>query len=194
MSIEDRRNRERQRRRDEILEAAWGVAASQGWGSFSMERVAAEAELGRATLYSYFRSIDDLVLAMAEQSLDDLGRRLETAERLADALDVPVRFAQQRRAAFALLFPQAEDSRPHLSNPQLQLVRAEAHELLLRLRRLVDANDGTLPEDATDAAAFVAGISLAGAMIPELSQSTTRRHRWQGFCLQATKSDKGPSQ
>ncbi|HEX2878492.1 MAG TPA: helix-turn-helix domain-containing protein, partial [Polyangiaceae bacterium] len=65
MGISERRERERERRRQDILLAAWEVAEELGWGPFSVEQVAARAELGRATIYSYFPSLDALVVALA---------------------------------------------------------------------------------------------------------------------------------
>jgi hypothetical protein len=44
--------------------------------------------------------------------------------------------------------------------------------------------------DTRDAAAFVEGICLASALVPELRSNTTLRHRWHAFCLHA---DKRPS-
>mgnify|MGYP000328900482 CR=1 FL=1 len=68
MGIADRRSRERERRQRDILDAAWLVAEEVGWATFSVERVAAKAELGRATVYGYFESLDHLVEAMAPAS------------------------------------------------------------------------------------------------------------------------------
>jgi AcrR family transcriptional regulator len=181
MGIAERRERERAQRRRDILEAAWEVAEEQGWVTFSVERVAAKAELGRATEYGYFESLEALVLELARQALEQLSERVASAERLADALDVPVRFRQTRPAAFALLFPPAEDPRPAFSTHELEALRVEGRQLIGRLQKL--ARRASLPEDARSAEAFFSAISLAGAVVPELSSSTTLRRRWQDFVL-----------
>src|SRR5262245_28349380 len=80
MGIAERRERERERRRQEILEAAWSVAKSGGWPQFSVERVAAVAELGRATIYGYFPSLEALVAAMADEALQQLSERTTKAQ------------------------------------------------------------------------------------------------------------------
>ncbi len=183
MGISERRAREREQRRGEILEAAWEVARETGWAGFSVERVASRAELGRATVYGYFESLEALVREMAGQALADLSERTAAAEGLAEALDVPVRFAQAKPAAFGLLFPPAIDPRPAFSNDQLEAIRSDAQQLIGRLRRLASRSGATLPEDAKSAAAFLAGISMAAAVVPELSASTTLRRRFQDFCL-----------
>jgi AcrR family transcriptional regulator len=183
MGISERRAREKEQRRADILRAAWQVAEKASWTGFSVERVAAEAELGRATVYGYFDSLEVLVLEMSREALRDLSARVAAAVGLAEALDVPVRFAQSNRAAFSLLFPAAPDPRPAFSTAALAELQAEARQLIGRLQRLADRSGATLPEDSRSAAAFVAGIAMAGAVVPELSESTTLRRRWQDFCL-----------
>jgi AcrR family transcriptional regulator len=184
MSINDRRNRERERRRQDIVDAAWAVAEEVGWPTFSVERVAARAELGRATVYGYFESLDALLEAMAEAALTTLSDRVAEAQGLPDALDVPLRFSQRNPAAFALLFPQgAVDARPAFSTAGLARARAEARQILGALHRLGSQSRAALPEDAATAQAFLAGIAMAGVAVPELSSSTPLRRRWQDFCL-----------
>lgn len=182
MGIAERRERERERRRREIMDAAWSVAAS-GWSVFSMERVAAKAELGRATIYGYFPSLEALVAAMAEEALQDLSNRTTQAQGLADALDAPVRFSQANPAAFALLFPPAADTRPMFASAELARLRDEAQQMVRALRTMAAKNGAQLPEDAASAEAFLAGIAMAGATVPELRSNTPLRRKWQEFCL-----------
>jgi AcrR family transcriptional regulator len=183
MGIAERRAREREQRRGEILRAAWEVAEEAGWAAFSVERVATQAELGRATVYGYFESFEVLVLELARQALTDLSERVGRTDGLAEALDVPVRFAQARPAAFALLFPPGADPRPAFSNDKLSEVRTEAQQIVGRLQRLAARSGKTLPDDARSAAAFLAGISIGAAVVPELRASTTLRRKFQDFCL-----------
>jgi AcrR family transcriptional regulator len=188
MGIAERRAREREQRRAEILGAAWEVAEQTGWAGFSLERVAVHAELGRATVYGYFESFDALVLELARDALGELTKRVATTEGLAEALDVPVRFAQKRPAAFALLFPPANDPRLAFSNERLEEFRAEARQLVGRLQRLAARSKKSLPEDARSAAAFLAAISIGAAVVPELRASTTLRRKFQEFCLRDEES------
>lgn len=191
MGIAERRERERERRRREILDAAWSVAETGGWPAFSMERVAAAAELGRATIYGYFPSLEALVAAMAEEALQNLSTRTSHAQGLAEALDAPVRFSQASPAAFALLFPHAADPRPIFSSPDLLRLRDEAQQMVRALRRLAAKAGAALPEDAGSAEAFLAGIAMAGATVPELRASTPLRRKWQEFCLSLEASPTG---
>lgn len=183
MGIAERRERERERRRQDIVQAAWQVAENVGWGTFSVEKVAAHAELGRATIYGYFESLEQLLLTMAGEALEEFSKRVADAPGLPEALDAPVRFSQARPAAFALLFPPAMDLRPPFASEGMKDLRQQAQQIIGRLSRLASKAGAALPDDAQSAATFIAGISLAGAVIPELRSSTPLRRRWQDFCL-----------
>jgi AcrR family transcriptional regulator len=187
VGINERREREKEQRRKDILTAAWAVAEDVGWATFSVERVAAQAELGRATVYGYFDKLEVLVQAMAEEALEMLSNRVAEAEGLPEALDVPLRFAQQHAAAFALLFQEgAADARPEFSDDNLGDARREARQILGALHRLATRSSATLPENAAEAQAFVAAVAMAGVAVPELRDNTPLRRRWQDFVLAVT--------
>lgn len=189
MGIEERRTKEKERRQREILAAAWQVADTVGWAEFSIEKVAARAELGRATVYAYFDSLSCLLESMAAEALSQFSAELAIASGLEAALDVPVRFAQQSPCAFGLLFPPNDSVVRSLSTPQIIELRQRARGCLRALARLASHDRFALPNDARDAAAFVEGICLASALVPELRASTTLRHRWHAFCLHAGARD-----
>ena len=91
MGVADRRERERQKRRQHILEAAAEVFSERGMDGASMDAIADRAELGKATLYYYFRTKEDLhaaviaaaaerffvVLASVRSSLEHLHEMVE---------------------------------------------------------------------------------------------------------------------
>jgi AcrR family transcriptional regulator len=148
-----------------------------------VEKVAASAELGRATVYGYFVSLEELIATMAEEVQLDVAEQLTRAAGLAEALDVPVRLSQKRPAAFALLFPPSIDLRPAFDSERVRVARQRARQAMVRLTRIASRSGASLPGDLTEAAAIVSGVSLAGAVIPELQSSTPLRRRWQEFCL-----------
>jgi AcrR family transcriptional regulator len=182
MGIAERRAREREQRRKDILAAAWEVADRVGWARFSVEQVAAEAELGRATVYGYFASQNELIVAMAREALQTLSDKLAAAPALREALDVPVRFAQANPPAFALLFPSDEAQNRQFASSELEQICVRARELVARLVRLAERSDCKLPS-AANATAFLSAVAMAGVLVPELRASTTLRRRWQDFCL-----------
>ncbi len=82
MTVAKRRQREREERRAAIIAAAEGVFLSKGFESATMEQVAGRAQLSKGTLYLYFKSKDELFLAMSLRVLNQLVERLdELAEK-----------------------------------------------------------------------------------------------------------------
>ncbi len=60
MSLSERQQREKQHRIETILESAKHLFARKGFQETSMTDIARQAELGKATLYYYFKSKDDI--------------------------------------------------------------------------------------------------------------------------------------
>jgi len=64
MGISERREREKEKRRNDIVDAAERVFFSRGVDAATMDDVAAEVELAKATLYLYFNSKEELYMAI----------------------------------------------------------------------------------------------------------------------------------
>ena len=77
MGIEERKEREKQMRRQQIMDAAKKVFASKGFGRATMENIAEEAEFSPATLYLYFKNKDELCASLNLRMLQDLITRME---------------------------------------------------------------------------------------------------------------------
>lgn len=63
-----RRDRQILRKRQEILAAATRVFAEKGYASSTTKDIANEADLGESTLYNYFQSKRDILLAIIEEN------------------------------------------------------------------------------------------------------------------------------
>lgn len=77
--ITERRQEERERRRQEILDAAQELYAEIGWDAVTMDQIARRARLSRALVYVYFRDKPDLHLALVERALGELRERFVAA-------------------------------------------------------------------------------------------------------------------
>jgi len=73
MGIHERKKREKQRRRNDILDAAERVFFSRGVNMATMDDVAAESELSKGTLYLYFKSKQELYLGINQRGFEILG-------------------------------------------------------------------------------------------------------------------------
>jgi AcrR family transcriptional regulator len=78
MSQRDRKERERQARIELILKAGARVFAKEGYHDASMDMIAEEAELGKSTLYYYYKSKDELLLAVLANSVEQFFINLES--------------------------------------------------------------------------------------------------------------------
>ena len=64
MGIAERKEREKEQRKTEIIDAAERIFFSKGLQNATMDDVAEEAELSKGTLYLYFKNKEDLYLAI----------------------------------------------------------------------------------------------------------------------------------
>ena len=65
----DRKSREKEQRRNRILDAAEDVIFDQGIESTTMDEIAEQAELSKGTLYYYFENKHDLYFAVSNRGL-----------------------------------------------------------------------------------------------------------------------------
>lgn len=77
MGILERKEREKLRRREEIIDAAEKVFFSRGIENATMDDVAEEAELSKGTLYLYFKSKEDIHWAITHRGVKGLLIKME---------------------------------------------------------------------------------------------------------------------
>lgn len=64
MSTKDRRIKEKENRKEDILKAAEGIMTRLGLHSLSMEAIAEETQLAKGTIYLYFKSKEEIVASL----------------------------------------------------------------------------------------------------------------------------------
>jgi AcrR family transcriptional regulator len=79
MGVKERRIREKRQRREEIIDAAENVLFSKGLHYATMEDIAKEAELGKATLYVYYKSKDEILLEIRGRAIQILAKEFKKA-------------------------------------------------------------------------------------------------------------------
>jgi AcrR family transcriptional regulator len=77
--ITERRVEEKERRRNEILDAAEILYAKEGWDAVTMDQIARGARLSRALVYVYFRDKEELLFAIGERAMHELRSRFVAA-------------------------------------------------------------------------------------------------------------------
>jgi len=85
MGIQERKERERERRRQQIMVAANRIFSEKGFGDAAMEDIAHKAELSPATLHLYFRNKEELYVSLLLRILQYFLLRVEHVSSLASA-------------------------------------------------------------------------------------------------------------
>lgn len=123
---------------ERILETAGRLFGSRRFHEVRMEDIAAEAEVGKGTLYRYFRDKEELYLALLERAAQQLTARIQAAiapvegarARLVALVDTIIRFFDEHPHLLALI-QRAEVLRGE--NVPWQRVRDEAVKVTLAL-------------------------------------------------------------
>jgi AcrR family transcriptional regulator len=85
MGIQERKEREKERRRQQIIVAAKRVFSEKGFNKATMEDIAKEAELSPGTLYLYFKNKEELYASLSLRILQYLHIRVSHVHKEPDA-------------------------------------------------------------------------------------------------------------
>ena len=106
MGIKERKAREKEQLRQQILSAARELFVNEGYDNVSMRKIASKIEYSPTTIYLYFKDKADLLDSVCQETLLNL---LNTLEQLKSDISDPVeRLKKSGRAyiAFGLKYPQ----------------------------------------------------------------------------------------
>jgi AcrR family transcriptional regulator len=79
--IAERKLRERQARRAQIISAARRIAELEGWASVTVRRLSDEISYSQPVLYAHFGSREGILAAVAIEGFEEIGRALEKARK-----------------------------------------------------------------------------------------------------------------
>lgn len=77
MGLKERREREKEARKKQILDAARKLLFKKGLQATSINQIARTAELGIGTIYFYYKSKEDIFASLQEEGLEILFRNIE---------------------------------------------------------------------------------------------------------------------
>jgi AcrR family transcriptional regulator len=180
MGIQERKEREKERRRQQILVAAKNIFYKKGFNKTTMEDIASAAELSPGTLYLYFKNKDELFASLSLRILRYLLIRLEEVEKQKDLnswnrlellqetiCDVyefdPLMFVKmfhlQSGHTYQNLTPQLQEEIRELSRNSLHVI-ARLIEDAMDKKKMIKQSPGTLAEMIW---AFFSGVVLFDA-------------------------------
>lgn len=112
MGTKERRERQKENLRQEILDAASEMFAAEGFENVSMRKIAEKIEYSPTTIYLYFKDKSDLIFQLCEESFAKLGQVLERIKQknddpldaLRDAARAYVKFGLQHPNHYKVIF------------------------------------------------------------------------------------------
>jgi AcrR family transcriptional regulator len=135
-------NEEQARKRQAIFDASMHLFLEKGFGETSMREIAAAAGIGKATLYDYFKTKDDILLsfferevgAMAERATEVARQEMPTAEKLRRIMQMHVEYWASRKAFYLQLTIEVQRMAPQSQ----QRIQAARHAYQDMLRSLIE--------------------------------------------------------
>jgi AcrR family transcriptional regulator len=118
MGITERKEREKEQRRNLIIDAAEQIFFKKGIENSTMDDVATEAELSKGTLYLYFKSKEDIQFAIAMRGSEILKEMMQKRlsknktgyENLLELADISIDFSNKHKHYYEFfLFFQSTD-------------------------------------------------------------------------------------
>jgi AcrR family transcriptional regulator len=126
--IADRRQEEKDRRRNEIVDAAENLYRELGWDAVTMDSVAKKARLSRALVYVYFKDKSELLLAITERAMEVLRTRFEEASsRTRKGID-QIEAIGRAYMAYGLEFPHYFDACARLEQRETEVAELGSTE------------------------------------------------------------------
>jgi len=105
MGSKQRREREKEALRQEILDAARELFVKEGYENVSMRRVAQKIEYSPTTIYLYFEDKASLLYAICEETFAKLAKRMEAITRQGDDPVDTLRRGCRAYVDFGLKYP-----------------------------------------------------------------------------------------
>ena len=179
MTVAERRQRDRARRRQAIITAARQMAEAEGWDAVTIRRLADRIEYSQPVLYSHFPGKGGIIDAVAVEGFAELRLILHNAREAAGSPEAALRELAGAYVAFALQHPALYDAMFTLST-ELPFGRPaaprELHAAFAELRGAVTPLAGgrdpeTLAEVAWSALHGVATLTRTRRLRPDHHQA-----------------------
>ena len=155
--IAERKQRDREARRAQIISAARRIAELEGWPSVTVRRLSDEISYSQPVLYGHFESREGILAAVAIEGFQEIGLALEKARKRAkpgkmveSVASAYLEFAASSPALYEVMFslslniPFADAATP----PELRFAFAQLLEMF--------QEQGSMPEVLTEL--FWAGL------------------------------------
>ncbi len=141
MGIQERKEREKEQRRQEILDAAKQVFFAKSLQDATMDEIAEKAELSKSTLYLYYKSKEDLFLAVSLQGAEILRGLFEQAiatgepaiKLISNLGEAYYAFFRNHRGYFRLQYFNESPQMPSQVSPEMHQMCCKSDQMIWEL-------------------------------------------------------------
>ena len=189
MGIQERKEREKERRRQQIMVAAKRVFIEKGFVGATMEDIAREAELSAGTLYLYFKNKNELYASLTLRVLQYLDLRLEHLINDTES-DLRAKISNIKNALFDvyefdplilrnLFHLQSSEVLKYLSPELIDEIKLIGHKALEKLAIIFQQGikEGICSQHHPTAVADVVWALFSGVVLWETSKSTIDKEK-----------------
>lgn len=146
-TLSSRRERERQRHRTEIVDAAMRLFSEKGFHNVSMQEIAVEAEFATGTIYNFFESKEALyreIMDVVAQNVLSLVTPIlegpaDEREKIAGFIGASIHVFGENAAAIRLFLRANQGPFSHIGTGHLSETATKVHETLQAMLRQVFA-------------------------------------------------------
>jgi AcrR family transcriptional regulator len=158
LGIKERKEREKELRRLSILDSAQKLFFELGYDQTSVSKIAEEAELSKGTVYLYFESKEDLLLAVNTRGIETLENYLLNTDSnkkpgIEQIYDLGIAFRKFaiENTEFFQIMNRSESQKLKLdkNSPAYQKKQNKSNDLLRILLKAIETgkNDGSIRSD-----------------------------------------------
>ncbi len=190
MGIQERKERERERRRQQIIVAAKRVFSAKGFNKTTMEDIAKEAELSPGTLYLYFKNKDELFSSLSLRILQYLNIRMEQVADNEEKLDSEQKIEALRQAMYDvyefdpvmlinMFHLQSSETLKNLSPELLSDIKELSRSFLITMAKIFEegTSNGVFIDRHPVALADIAWSIFSGVILWEESKRAINNER-----------------
>ena len=188
MGVKERKEREKQQRRIDIIDAAEKVFFSKGYENSTMDDIAAKAELAKGTLYLYFNTKSEICLSIAVRGLmlfrelieETANKGAKSIDKLSELLQVCLNF-QKKHQNYTIALIRFRDfiEQCHENSEMLNLAHSENDQIISMITTIIrnGINEKSINADTdADKLAMALWGQMSGFLPKQAFESSQNNH------------------
>ncbi len=183
MGIEERRKREREQRKKDILDAARSLLFKQGIQATSVNAIAKKSELSIGTIYFYFKNREEIYAALQEEGLEILYKMVTSKgaskttpeEKLFNSAKAYLEFSKKHKNYFDVINLFITSPGTYFESDLMTRIHSKGSSILSHIEAIVKEGNqkDTLSENLPERYAIFFWASLHGLILIKKMQKNT---------------------